>query len=63
MKLSSPCVRRCTLDSNDQCLGCYRTLDEILNWTSMGEEKRQQLVLICAKRKVQYEQLHADKRR
>jgi len=30
----SPCIRRCTLDEEDVCLGCGRTLDEILEWSN-----------------------------
>jgi predicted Fe-S protein YdhL (DUF1289 family) len=30
----SPCVRRCTLDDEDVCLGCGRTLGEILEWAN-----------------------------
>jgi predicted Fe-S protein YdhL (DUF1289 family) len=34
--VSSPCVRMCTLDDNDVCVGCGRTLDDIKGWTSMS---------------------------
>lgn len=30
----SPCIRRCTLDPDDECVGCGRTLDEILGWAA-----------------------------
>jgi predicted Fe-S protein YdhL (DUF1289 family) len=33
----SPCVRLCTLDDNDVCVGCGRTLDDIKDWTKMSE--------------------------
>lgn len=37
----SPCIRSCTLDPNsDICLGCYRTLDEILGWSSYSAEEK-----------------------
>lgn len=40
----SPCVAVCALDENDVCIGCHRTGDEILRWTSMtNDEKRQVL--------------------
>ena len=42
MSLSSPCVRNCCLGENDICLGCYRSLDEILLWglaDTSSEEK------------------------
>lgn len=38
----SPCVRNCCLDENDICVGCFRTLSEILNWRelSVSEQKK-----------------------
>ena len=43
MPLSSPCVRNCCLGKNDICLGCFRSLDEILLWglaDTSSEEKQ-----------------------
>lgn len=34
--VASPCVRLCTLDDHDVCLGCGRTLLEITGWTKMS---------------------------
>jgi len=40
-EVASPCVRSCCLDNADICLGCYRSLDEILSWSKApAEEKR-----------------------
>lgn len=36
----SPCVRRCTLDPDDLCVGCGRTLDEILEWAASPTERK-----------------------
>ena len=36
----SPCVRNCCLDEGDICLGCGRTLDEILRWRDATEAER-----------------------
>lgn len=33
----SPCVRLCTLDEQDICVGCGRTLADITNWTRMSD--------------------------
>ncbi len=41
---NSPCVRNCCLDEDDICLGCFRSIDEILQWGSAGEELRQQIL-------------------
>jgi predicted Fe-S protein YdhL (DUF1289 family) len=35
----SPCIHVCKLN-NDVCVGCYRTLEEIANWTNYSEEQR-----------------------
>ncbi|WP_372874814.1 DUF1289 domain-containing protein [Pseudomonas sp.] len=39
--LASPCVRRCCLDECDICLGCGRSLNEILDWGSADTARRQ----------------------
>ncbi|WP_339411524.1 DUF1289 domain-containing protein [Pseudomonas sp. EA_35y_Pfl2_R5] len=32
-EVASPCRRQCCLDDQDICLGCGRTLQEILDWS------------------------------
>ncbi|CAH9060278.1 hypothetical protein PSECIP111951_02246 [Pseudoalteromonas holothuriae] len=48
--ITSPCVRNCCLDEHDICLGCYRTLDEILAWGSASNEQRALILSRCEKR-------------
>jgi hypothetical protein len=36
----SPCVRNCCLDEQQVCLGCGRTLQEILDWHAADAEQR-----------------------
>jgi predicted Fe-S protein YdhL (DUF1289 family) len=36
----SPCTRVCTLDADNVCIGCQRTLDEIVAWASMSAEQQ-----------------------
>ncbi|WP_445947107.1 DUF1289 domain-containing protein [Shewanella sp.] len=38
----SPCVRQCCLDAQDVCLGCHRTLDDILNWHRLSDTEKKQ---------------------
>lgn len=39
--LASPCTGICTLDPiDDVCLGCGRTIYEIMNWSAMDAEGR-----------------------
>lgn len=42
--IESPCIRQCSLDEQDICLGCHRTLDEILGWHSMDNEQKHNLL-------------------
>ncbi|MCH9698441.1 MAG: DUF1289 domain-containing protein [Gammaproteobacteria bacterium] len=38
--LESPCIRNCCLDVDDVCMGCYRSLEEIMQWGSADNEIR-----------------------
>lgn len=39
--IPSPCRRMCTLDERDSlCIGCGRSLDEIMRWTTMTPAER-----------------------
>ncbi|HLX70834.1 MAG TPA: DUF1289 domain-containing protein [Verrucomicrobiae bacterium] len=48
MNISSPCVNICQLDSQDVCIGCFRTRDEIARWTQMTDDEKS-LVLAAVK--------------
>lgn len=49
----SPCVRNCCLDPKDICLGCFRSLEEIMQWgqSQTTPEQKIQILANCAKRK------------
>lgn len=49
--VASPCVRRCTLDQDDVCIGCGRTLDDIRQWGAMSDEQRGECVARAAQRR------------
>lgn len=36
----TPCIGVCELDAAGLCKGCHRTLDEIAQWSSLGEAER-----------------------
>ena len=52
----SPCISICALDSDDICLGCYRSGDEITEWTMLSESQKRQ-VLKNARRRLQQAEL------
>jgi hypothetical protein len=40
-RVASPCVRNCCLDEANVCIGCARTLEEIIGWSTAtpGEQR------------------------
>lgn len=36
----SPCIGNCRLGPKDVCLGCFRSMNEILVWGRAGSEER-----------------------
>lgn len=52
IEIPSPCVRNCCLDDKDLCLGCLRTLEEILIWGEADSFKRLQILDNCSARKI-----------
>ena len=42
--VESPCIRLCTLDDQDVCLGCFRSMAEICAWSRASNDERRQIV-------------------
>lgn len=40
----SPCVRNCCLDEQDICLGCHRSLSEIVAWGTADDTQRRAIL-------------------
>ncbi|HLZ99464.1 MAG TPA: DUF1289 domain-containing protein [Steroidobacteraceae bacterium] len=36
----SPCLRKCCLDDEGTCLGCFRSLEEIREWAGTDTQRR-----------------------
>ncbi|PCJ45261.1 MAG: DUF1289 domain-containing protein [Gammaproteobacteria bacterium] len=49
-KVRSPCVSNCCLDGDDVCLGCFRTLDDILVWSESSDSQRLEIVKAAKQR-------------
>jgi len=60
----SPCVRMCCLDdSNDTCMGCFRTLSEITGWSAADAAERERILERCRQRKTAHEVVYRGQRR
>ena len=44
-EVTSPCTKVCTVDETGQlCVGCFRTVEEIGQWTTLTEAERREIV-------------------
>ena len=50
-RVASPCVDICTLNDEDVCLGCWRSIDEICAWAAASDSERRQILLRVAARR------------
>ncbi len=52
-EVPSPCVSVCSLNTTgEHCLGCFRTLNEIAEWSRYDDEKKRAvLALVDARRR------------
>jgi hypothetical protein len=48
---TSPCNSICTLDDDNHCLGCGRTLAEISGWSLMSREEQWAVIDALAARR------------
>lgn len=48
--VASPCVRNCCLDDQDICLGCHRSVAEIIAWGDAGNAERRAILERAAQR-------------
>lgn len=51
--VKSPCIRHCTLNEDDVCVGCYRTLNDILNWNASTNEQKTHILSTALQRRKQ----------
>ena len=48
--LGSPCIRNCTLDGEDVCVGCGRTIGEIMEWANASPARKQEIKALLPER-------------
>lgn len=54
----SPCVRNCCLDDDLNCLGCFRSLQEIKEWGVVDQERRGVILQNAKRRREAYRLLN-----
>jgi predicted Fe-S protein YdhL (DUF1289 family) len=48
--VESPCIRLCTLDDDDICVGCNRSVGEICAWGGASDDERRQILTAASER-------------
>lgn len=49
--VKSPCINICKYN-NKHCIGCYRTIEEISNWTKYTDKEKKKIIKELPKRKL-----------
>ena len=49
-RVPNPCVNLCSLNGDNICIGCYRTIDEVGAWGRLNDEERLRVVEYCEMR-------------
>lgn len=49
--IDSPCTRVCCLDDNDVCVGCFRSMKEIMAWGGASDDERREILRQCEARR------------
>ena len=49
--VESPCIRVCTLDDDDVCLGCFRDIAEICAWSGASDDERRLILEVSEVRR------------
>jgi predicted Fe-S protein YdhL (DUF1289 family) len=50
-EVASPCTGVCKLNEKRICVGCFRSIDEIMAWPTAGAALRTTILERCSKRK------------
>ena len=43
-KIKSPCTDKCKYDEDKVCMGCHRTMNEIVNWLDFSDDKKTEII-------------------
>ncbi len=43
-KTKSPCIDKCKYDQDKLCMGCHRSMNEIVNWLDFSDEKKIEII-------------------
>ena len=54
--MDSPCIASCKLNNDKVCIGCFRHIDEIVDWNKKTDEQHALIFSLIAQRKLEFVQ-------
>jgi hypothetical protein len=51
-EVSSPCVKKCSLDRNKICPECYRSIEEIVSWRDADDSMKRKILEAAKLRRI-----------
>ena len=49
--VASPCIDICELDDDNICVGCYRSIEEIVDWGMLDDTEKSVIIELANTRK------------
>lgn len=56
--IDKPCIKKCCLNEDDVCLGCFRTFDDMVQWNKSNIEEKTQMLKMAKERKREHKLKH-----
>ena len=53
--IASPCINICELNQANICTGCYRSIDEIMDWRELSNEVKEVIIEKAKERRIESE--------
>lgn len=54
ININKPCIKKCSLNEEDVCLGCFRTFDDMIIWNKANQEEKTKMIKIAEQRKKEH---------
>jgi len=49
--IEKPCIKKCTLNEEDICMGCFRTFEDMLKWHKSSVKEKEAMLFAARNRK------------
>jgi len=59
--INKPCIRRCCLNEDDICLGCFRSFNDMLKWNKATTHEKTGMLKMAEVRKKEHALKYASK--